>query len=197
MAAANAYSAVTVVPRIAIHLPLALPLPEGFVLEEQATWPEVEGRLEFVEGRLQFMPPCGKNQQRVAVDVATELNLWRRAHPEFVVGGNEAGMLLEGEVRGADAAVWRAGEPANNELARTAPILAVEICGEDEPLDTMLQKAGWYLSHGVQIVWTIVPEARAVHVTTAAGTVEVKDHIPETPLLPGLAPTIADFFRQL
>jgi hypothetical protein len=93
VAAANPYAEVTVVPRIAITLPLVLPEPAGFVVERLETWPLVEGRLEYVGGRLEFMPPCGEMQQRVAIDVATELNIWRRAHPEFIVGGNEAGML--------------------------------------------------------------------------------------------------------
>src|SRR5260370_15949804 len=85
--------------------PIALPEPDGFAVEQSQTWPEVTGRLEYVGGRLEYMPPCGEVQQRVAVDVVTELNLWRRKHPEWVVGGNEAGMFLGGEVRAADAAV--------------------------------------------------------------------------------------------
>jgi Uma2 family endonuclease len=182
---------------VPVQLPIALPEPDGFVVAQPATWPPVVGRLEYVGGSLQYLPPCGKNQQRVAIDVATELNVWRRAHPEFIVGGNEAGMLLGGEVRGADAAVWRAGEPSSNEFARTPPVLAVEICGEDETRETLLVKATWYLDHGVEIVWTLVPEMRRVHVTTATGTIEVADRMPETPSLPGLAPLVSDFFRQL
>ncbi|MBX3224987.1 MAG: Uma2 family endonuclease [Labilithrix sp.] len=197
MAASTAYAPMTVVPRIAVKLPLVVPEPDGFVAARYETWPKVVGRLEYVGGRLEYMPPCGKNQQRVAVDVATELNLWRRDHVDFVVGANEAGMLLDGEVRAADAAVWRAGEPSNNELARTPPVLAVEICGEDESLETLLEKAAWYLERGAEAVWTVVPETRSVHVTTSAGTVEVTGRIPETPSLPDLSPLVADFFRQI
>lgn len=197
VAAANAYSEITVVPRIAIHLPLELPEPDGFVPTRPETWPNVEGRLEYVRGRLVYMPPCGKNQQRVAIDVGTELNLWRRSHPEFVVGGNEAGMLLGDEVRGADAAVWRAGEAASDAYARTPPVLAVEICGKDEPLEMMLEKAQWYLAHGVEIVWTIVPEKREVHVTTTSGTSVAGERIAEHASLPALSPLVAEFFRQL
>lgn len=197
MAASSAYTSMTVVPRIAVALPLPLPLPDGFVVEDRSTWPRVVGRLEYVEGRLEYTPPCGKGQQRVAVDVVTELNLWSRSQGWFVVGGNEAGMLLDGEVRAADAGVWRDGEPATNELARTAPILAVEICGEDEPLAAMLTKAAWYLEHGVEVVWTVVPEARAVHVTTRVGTVVATERTPEHPSLPGLSVALSDLFRQL
>ena len=197
MTTSNAYAEVTVVPRIAVHLPLALPAPDGFVVARPETWPLVTGRLEYTDGRLEYMPPCGKNQQRVAVDVVTELNLWRRGHPGYVVGGNEAGMLLGGEVRGADAAVWRAGEPAGNDFARTPPVLAVEVCGEDEPATMLLAKARWYLEHGVERVWIVDPATRTVHVVTSQGTVEVVDRIPEAASLPGLSLSVVELFRQI
>jgi Uma2 family endonuclease len=195
--AANPYADVTLVPRIAVRFPLVLPAPAGFDSERPETWPRVEGRLEYVRGRLEFMPPCGEVQQRVAIDIGTELNVWRRSHPEFVVGGNEAGMLLGGEVRGADVAVWRGGFPPRSGFARTAPVLAVEIVGEDEGAEALRAKARWYIEHGVPLVWVVEPEARSVEVHTAQGVTRVADRIPESALLPGLAPFVADFFRQL
>lgn len=197
MVAANAYAEVTLVPRIAISLPLPLPEPAGFEVERLDTWPSVEGRLEYVAGRLEFMPPCGEMQQRVAIDVATELNLWRRTHPSFIVGGNEAGMLLRGEVRGADVAIWGGGHPPRSGFARVPPILAVEIAGEDETVDALRQKAAWYLGHGVEIVWIVVPSTRSVLVVTAAGEVLAAERIADSPSLPGLSPIVAEFFRQL
>jgi Uma2 family endonuclease len=198
VAASTSYASVTVVPRIAVHLPLPLPTPDGFELERPKTWPEVIGRLEFVGGKLEYMPPCGEMQQRTAADVLTELNLWRRAHPEFVVGGNEAGMLLGGEVRAADAAVWRT-VPAGEGFARTPPELAVEVAGSDDTLDLLREKAGWYLAHGVATVWIVVPETRRVHVVTGAGEREVggDSSLPEPAGLSGLAPRVSAFFSQL
>jgi Uma2 family endonuclease len=174
-----------------------MPQPEGFVVEHPETWPRVPGRLEYVAGRLQFMPPCGEIQQRVAVDVSTELNLWRRTHSEFVVGGNEAGMLLEGEVRGADVAIWHATGAARRGFARVPPVLAVEVVGEDDDLDTLFEKATWYLAHGVVIVWIVDASTRSVHVVTSDARAEVCDRLPESIQLPGLAPLVADFFRQV
>jgi Uma2 family endonuclease len=198
VAASSSYASVTVVPRIAVHLPLVLPVPEGFDVARPPTWPEVTGRLEFVGGRLEYMPPCGEVQQRTAADVLTELNLWRRAHPEFVVGGNEAGMLLGGEVRAADAAVWR-GRPATEGFARTQPELAVEVAGVDDTVEILRDKAAWYLAHGVPTVWIVVPESRSVCVVTAAGEREVHDDepLPEPAGLAGLSPRVAAFFSQL
>ena len=196
MAARNTEVELTVVPRGSVRFPLAMPEPPGFDPQQPETWPHVPGRLEYVGGRLLFMPPCGQPQQRVTADVATELNLWRRSHPEFVCGTNEAGMLLGGETRGADAAVFRAS-PATPGYSRAAPVLAVEITGEDEELDVLLTKAEWYLGHGVAIVWIIDPSSRRVTIISRDGRVEATDRIPESPLLPGLSPLVADFFRQL
>jgi Uma2 family endonuclease len=199
VAASNAYSDLTVVPRIAVRFPLALPQPEGFEVTRPETWPRVAGRLEYVSGRLEYMPPCGEVQQRTAADVVTELNLWRREHPEFVVGGNEAGMLLGGEVRAADAAVWRNTAHAGDGFARLPPILAVEVAGVDDTLDVLLEKARWYLVHGVETVWIVLPQSRVARVVTAAGLVDVDggERLPEPKGLAGLSPLVADFFRQL
>lgn len=198
MAASNPYSEVTVVPRIAVRFPLPLPKPQGFEPADPSTWPSVTGRLELVGGRLEYMPPCGEIQQRTVVEVVTELNLWRRSRSGFVVGSNEAGMLLGGDVRAADAAVWRETH-ATAGYAREAPILAVEVCGADEDVPALLEKAGWYLGHGVSCVWIVDPNARAVHVVTAEGerVVGERETIPEHPSLPGLAVMVAALFRQL
>ena len=200
MAGTNPYADVTVVPRIAIRLPLALPRPEGFDAARPETWPEVTGRLEYVGERLEYMPPCGEVQQRTAADVVTELNLWRRAHPGFVVGGNEAGMLLGGEVRAADAAVWRASErPAGRGFARVAPILAVEVAGGEDMPDGLAEKARWFLARGVEVVWLVLPEARTVRVITEDGALDVGGEVrlPAPASLEGLTPRASDFFRQL
>ena len=185
-------------PRIAVQLPAPLPVPSGFDVTQPSTWPEVTGRLEFVGGRLEYMPLCGEIQQRTAADVVTELNLWRRQHPEFVVGGNEAGMLLGGEVRAADAAVWRAGR-AEQGFARVPPMLAVEVAGTDDTMEMLRDKARWYVEHGVATVWILDPRARSATVVTRRdeATHDGAAKLPEPEGLPGLTPLVGDFFRQL
>src|SRR5437764_3596821 len=145
MAATNPYADITVVPRIAIKLPLPLPIPAGFVPDRPETWPVVEGRLEYVDGRLEYMPLSGEIQQRVVTDVVYRLRRWSEGHAGYVVGTNEAGMILGGEVRGADAAIWRSAPPVPG-YARTPPILAVEVLGKDETVEMLLEKASWYLA---------------------------------------------------
>lgn len=199
-AAATDYE-LTVVPRIAVQMPVVLPLPDGFDPERLETWPEVPGRLEYVQGRLLYMPPCGDDQQQTAADLIGELTAWRRGHHDFVVGANEAGMMLGGEVRGADCAVWRREALPGNTggLLRVPPLLAVEVAGRDDPLELLREKAGWYLAHGVAVVWILVPANRSALVVTEAGETPVAPdgRIPEHPSLPGLEPRVADLFRQV
>jgi Uma2 family endonuclease len=189
------------VPRGAVRLPLIVLTPPDFDAARLETWPHVDGRLEFVEGRLQFMPPCGDDQQDTAADVATELNLWRRAHEQFVVGANEAGMKLGDDVRAADAAVWRRSDLGGSTggLRRVPPILAVEIAGRDDTIALLRDKAAWYLSHGVEVAWLLIPPTRTAIVLTSTGEFEYSklDTIAEHPSLPGLSPRVADLFRQL
>lgn len=191
----------TVVPRSAVALPLRMPPPDGFDPANAATWPRGPGRYEWVKGELWYMPPCGDSQQLTTVDVAFVLASWQRAHPEFCVGSNEAGMKLGGDVRGADVAVWRRTdiEPLTGGFPRVPPLLAVEIAGQDESIEDLEEKTRWYLHHGVQLVWLLDPRERIAIVISTAGRVQVAagGHIPPSPLLPDLAPLVDEFFRQV
>jgi len=185
----------------AVKFPVELRPPPGFDPERPETWPRVEGRLEFVGGRLLYMPPCGDVQQDVVTDVVLALGEWVRRHPEFVLGTNEAGMRLGDASRGADAAIWRpdAVGPYTRGLRRVPPVLAVEVGGEDESAIELREKARWYLSVGVPHVWLVLPDEREVLVLSVDGErrFELGAKLPEVPELPGLSPEVADFFRQL
>jgi Uma2 family endonuclease len=174
--------------------------PPGFRLDEPGTWPEVDGRIEYVGGRIQYMPPCGEEQQDVASDVTALLHDWIRSHPDFVLGSNEAGMLLEGEVRGADAAIWRRADVGGSKgFRRVPPVLAVEIAGEHEREPDLEAKVSWYLARGVLVVWLVLPDTREVVVRTAEGMSRrrIGKPLPAHPALPGLTPDVAAFFWQL
>lgn len=60
----------------AVRFPVELIPPEGFDPERLETWPQVAGRLEYVSGRLLYMPPCGDVQQDVITDVVIALSAW-------------------------------------------------------------------------------------------------------------------------
>ena len=190
------------VPRGAVQFPLALPVPPGFVIDDPSSWPPVEeGQLEYFDGKLVYMPPSADRQQDTTADILTVLGLWRRTHRDFVVAGNEAGMILAGEARGADAAVWKRSAlgPHEGKFRRVAPVLAVEVMGELEDEKSLRAKAGWYLRNGVEVVWLVLPEARRVIVLKEAGEASLGagERIAAHAGLPGLEPNVDDFFAQL
>lgn len=147
------------------------------------------------------MPPCGDVQQDVAVDAVYLLRGWSQQHPEFVVAGNEAGMTLGGETRAADAAVWRKADvrPHTGGYRRVAPVLAVEVTGQDESVDDLRAKARWYLDHGTTVVWIIDPPTREVIVLDGRGETHyaMGQRVAEHSELPGLAPEVRELFAQL
>jgi Uma2 family endonuclease len=187
--------------RAAVRFPVELRKPPGFLPDDPSTWPAVQGRLEVVGGRLFFMPPCADYQQDVAISVAVVLGSWSETRGEFVVGGNEAGMVLGGEARAADAAVWRRADvlPRTGKLRRVPPLLAVEIAGEDEDEDDLRPKARWYLEHGVGLVWIVLPKTREVIVIDEQSERRFDEHtsLPPDERLPGLVASVSRFFAQL
>jgi Uma2 family endonuclease len=195
------YDELIPLPRQAVRFPVELRPPPGFRVEDPLTWPNTPGRLEYVQGRLLLMPPCGDIQQVVCPPLLALLWSWAESHPGFVVAGNEAGMLLDGEVRGADAALWvrETLGPRTGRYCRTPPLLAVEVGGQDEDEDELRHKARWYLEHGVRVVWLVLPDTREVLVLTQEGESRhgPKDRLPATALLPGLEPAVDRFFVQL
>jgi hypothetical protein len=64
-----------------VRYPVELHVPPGFKAEDPLTWPHLDGRLEYVGGRLLYLPPCGDVQQDVAMEVAWLLKGWSRQHP--------------------------------------------------------------------------------------------------------------------
>jgi Uma2 family endonuclease len=184
-----------------VRFPVELEVPPGFDPDEPTTWPQVEGRLEYVQGRLLFMPPCGDLQQGVATGVAVVLGTWGEEHPEFFVGTNEAGVRLGKDTRAAEGAVWRRSEMGSltGKFIHVVPILAVEVAGEADGEAELREKANWYVLHGVQVVWLLLPRSREVIVLRADGESrhDIGDRLPPHASLPGLTPAVERFFRQL
>lgn len=194
------YPEMVPVPR-ATRFPVEVEPPPGFQPDQPATWPKLPGRFEYVAGRLYYMTPCGGIQGSVVGSVAGLLEDWVANHREFHMATNEAGMNLEGDVRAADAAVWRRDQlgTVTSGYARVPPVLAVEVAGEDEGDEQLRAKAAWYQAKGVAVVWLVPPETRQVIVLRPAGesTHGHDDTLPAAPELPGLTPPVARFFRQL
>ena len=184
-----------------VRFPVELTPPDGFDPARLETWPRVAGRLEWVAGRLLYMPPCGERQSWTVADLVFTLGHWVRSHPGFVFGTNEPGTLLRDDVRAADAAIWRRAEarPASPGVSRVPPLLAAEVGGRDEGARELREKARWYLDVGVGVVWILLPKEREVLVVTPAGESrhQMGERLPPDPRLPGLAPQVEELFSQI
>ncbi len=184
-----------------VRFPVELTPPEGFDPARVETWPDVGGRLEWVAGRLLYMPPCGQRQAETAADVVVTLGIWARSHLEFVVGTCDAGLHAGDDTRGADAAIWRRADvrPVSAGFSTVPPILAVEVAGRDERERELRDKARWYFGAGVPIVWILLPDERQVIVLTphAESCHGIGGRLPEDQRLPGLAPTVDELFGQI
>lgn len=200
MVAAWAYEETVQMPG-AVRFPVELEPPEGFDPDRLDTWPRLDARLEFVDGRLLYMPPCGDVQQYTVTDVVIVLGSWVRAHGGMVLGTNEAGMRLLGATRAADVAVWKRADTGavTGGLQRRPPVLAVEVAGRYDPEPLLRDKAGWYIRAGVEVVWLVLPDSREAVVVQSSGEDRYRtgERIPEHPSLPGLSPLVDDFFIQL
>ncbi len=202
MSTASRYDEVISLPR-AVRFPVEMIPPADFDPGKLETWPQVVGRLEYVDGRLLYMPPCGDSQQDTATDVVITLGEWVRQHSEFVLGTNEAGMRLEGATRAADAAVWRRVDLGAYEggFRRVPPVLAVEVAGGDEgdSEPSLRKKADWYIGVGVAVVWIVFPRSQEVLVVSREGEkrLAIGKRIPPHPILPGLRPKVSEFFVQV
>jgi hypothetical protein len=73
------------------------------------------------------------------------------------------------------------------------------VAGADEPEAQLVDKAGWYLSVGVPVVWIALPDSREVLVVTAQGTRRSAGAqlLPDHPDLPDLRVTAGDCFLQI
>jgi Uma2 family endonuclease len=77
--------------------------------------------------------------------------------------------------------------------------LAVEVAGVDENEARLRDKAAWYLAHGVQVVWVVLPERRELLVLLAGAERRFSsdERITEVAQLPGLCPLVSALFSQL
>lgn len=203
MATYEDYEVMLPVPKSA-RLPIELEPPDGFVPRDLRTWPQVEGRLEYVDGRLLYMPPCGELQALLSARVVFLLARWGEGRASFDVGGNEAGLFVGRDVRGADALVWARvnhSAPRTYQIPEGTPLLAVEVAGSSDAEDesALLRKGRAYLKQGVKTVWLVLPETREVVVLRGDRTrrFERGDALPTPPELPALTVAVDELFAVL
>jgi Uma2 family endonuclease len=116
---------------------------------------------------------------------------------------NNTGVIVErapDTVLGPDVAFYT-GAKAMEELdwffARTPPHLAVEVGSADDRFTGVDRRVMWFHKCGVQAVWFVDPDERAVTVHQAGATVcvlEEADELSGGEALPGFRCRVAEFF---
>src|SRR2546428_12669669 len=79
---AEPYSETIPVPA-SVRFPVELEPPEGFRPEEPASWPRIDGRLEWVGGRLLYMPPRRRVHQGESGRGVAVLRQWQGGAARF------------------------------------------------------------------------------------------------------------------
>ena len=141
----------------------------------------------------------------ISANITHFLSAWARRTRSGRVYTNEAGVITETDpdtVRGIDVAYFsyrrvpRGKEPKG--FSRTPPELAVEIVGQAQGWNKMLEKAGEYLRMGVDRVGIVDPQTRRVHILRPDAEPQIfgeRQTISDPAILPGFRCRVRDFFR--
>jgi Uma2 family endonuclease len=120
-------------------------------------------RFELVEGRLRVMEPGG-SPHSVSTGAVTRLlgNFVHERKLGMALGG-KPGFITQRDpdtVRAPDfafVAEARIPDPIPEWFPELVPDFAVEVVGKDDYLETVQNKAGWWLQQGVGEVWVVDP----------------------------------------
>ena len=126
-----------------------------------------EQRCELIEGELILLSPSGHAHGHVAANLAGLLHVWNREHRIGRVYGAETGFLLQRDpdtVRAPDCAFV-----ANDRVVHTlrgffpgSPDFAAEVVSPDQTEEAVLDKARFWLDHGVKLVLIAWPTTRSI-----------------------------------
>jgi Uma2 family endonuclease len=135
--------------------------------EEMLTMGDI-GPCELIDGRIVRMNPTGLQHGNIEIALGSALrDFVRRRQLGRVVGG-EVGIYTRrnpDRVRGADIAFVsreRLSEKSPKGFLKVAPELVVEIISPGDRWQDVRQKLDEYFAIGVQRVWIVEPDNRAV-----------------------------------
>ena len=128
------------------------------------------GPCELIDGKIVYMSPTGDEHGTIEFNLGSALKAFVQKHKLGRVTGGEVGIYVHrnpDRVRGADV-VFISKERGGNKPAKgflqVAPELVVEIMSPEDRWQTVTDKIEEYFSIGVQRVWIVEPEKRAVRV---------------------------------
>lgn len=158
-------------------------------------------RTELVKGVLVVREPAGYRHGEVAMNLATTIHTFVRAHRLGTVLAAETGFKLftnPDTVRAPDVAFIRADRvptPPPRGFPAMAPDLAVEVLSPDDRPGEVLQKVADWLNAGVQLVWVVDPVRRVARVYRPDGVdsqLSEHDALAGEDVLPGLSIPLAE-----
>jgi Uma2 family endonuclease len=158
-------------------------------------------RTELVRGVLVVREPAGYQHGEVAMNLATAIHNFVRAHRLGSVLAAETGFKLFSDpdtVRAPDVAfirVDRVPTPPPRGFPAMAPDLAVEVLSPDDRPGEVLQKVADWLNGGVRLVWVVDPRRRIARVYRPDGVdsqLNERDALDGEDVLPGLSIPLGD-----
>ena len=126
------------------------------------------GPCELIDGRIVSMSPTGGEHARIEIQLGVELELFVRQRKLGWILVGEVGIYTQrapDRVRGADVAFisrQRVPEGPPKGFLEAVPELVVEIVSPTDRWQDMRQKLEEYFAAGVDWVWVVEPENRAV-----------------------------------
>ena len=163
------------------------------------------GPCELIDGRIVTIAPTGGEHGFVEFNLGSELRAFVREHQLGWVMGGEVGIYTRRDpdrVRGADIvflAKERAADRPGRGFLEIAPNLVVEVMSPNDRWQKVHQKIEEYFAIGVQWVWVVEPENRALRVfrsTTEAQKLNEDDTLVGEGALAGFALPVAEIFAE-
>ena len=158
-------------------------------------------RTELVRGVLVVREPAGYRHGEVAMNLATAVHTFVRAHRLGSVLAAETGFKLFSNpdtVRAPDVAFIRADRvpsPPPRGFPAMAPDLAVEVLSPDDRPGEVLKKVADWMNAGVLLVWVVDPVRHVARVYRRDGKesqLTARDALDGENVLPGLSIPLAD-----
>lgn len=167
---------------------------------------EFEFPVELVNGRIEQMPPAAPHHGRVCGNIYLLLELWCRASSLGLAYCNDGSMVTDEEqatVRGPDISyiTWERlpHRKLPSKALRVAPNLVVEVLSPSDRWDRIEVKLSEYFTVGVQEVWVVSIDERAVWVCQPQSRRRLSEaeELTSPMVIPGFTARVADFFLHV
>ncbi len=144
---------------IILRLPESWPISEAAMLELWEQNPEWD--IEVIEeGALSLMPGTGFSNSEVAIEIATDVNLWRRGGGGGHTGGADGAVNLGGRPMRIPDVSWISDEryaavADDAALLSVCPDFVVEVRSRSDQLEDQQTKMERWLGYGARLGWLI------------------------------------------